>query len=181
MTKRFDRTNAGLKYHAQSFAAMEHFDFRKAGAYSYEQAFQTIRKLGLSMDDIEEQFRRMAFNIIARNQDDHVKNIAFLMDKAGQWSLSPAFDMTYSYNPKGLWTGTHQMSLNGKRDGFDIGDFETCARNASMKRGRAKEILVEVQQAVLRWPEFAANSGVNVGYMNNIKNTHRLSFISTAG
>jgi len=165
MTKRFDRTNAGLKYHAQSFAAMEHFDFRKAGAYSYEQAFQTIRKLGLSMDDIEEQFRRMAFNIIARNQDDHVKNIAFLMDKAGQ----------------GLWTGTHQMSLNGKRDGFDIGDFETCARNASMKRGRAKEILVEVQQAVLRWPEFAANSGVNVGYMNNIRNTHRLSFISTAG
>ena len=177
MTKRYDRTNAGQKYHAQSFAAMEHFDFRKAGAYSYEQAFQTIRKLGLSMDDIEEQFRRMAFNIIARNQGDHVKNIAFLMDKAGQWSLSPAFDMTYSYNPQGIWTGTHQMSLNGKRDGFDIADFEACARNASMKRGRAKEILAEVQQAVLRWNEFAASSGVSDDYIEKIEAAHRLRIL----
>ena len=181
MTKRFDRTNSGQKYHAQSLAAMAHFDFRKAGAYSYEQAFQTIRKLGLSMDDIEEQFRRMAFNIIARNQDDHVKNIAFLMDKAGQWSLSPAFDMTYSYNPKGIWTGSHQMSLNGKRDGFGIGDFEACARNAAMKRGRAKEILAEVQQAVVRWPEFAASSGVHDDYMEKIEAAHRLGILKTTG
>jgi len=177
MTKRYDRTNSGQKYHAQSFAAMEHFDYLQAGAYSYEQVFQTIRKLGLTMDDIEEQFRRMAFNIIARNQDDHVKNIAFLMDKAGRWSLSPAFDMTYSYNPTGTWTGSHQMSLNGKRDEFDYKDFEACARTTSMKRGRAKDILEQVQQAVLQWPEFASNSGVSEEFIERIESAHRLSIL----
>ena len=127
---------------------MEHFDFKKAGAYSYEQALRTIRKLEMSTDSVEEQFRRMAFNIIGRNQDDHVKNIAFLMDREGVWSLSPAFDITYSYNPSGAWTSTHQMSLNGKRDEFDLEDFKACAKGASMKRGRATEILQQVQNAV---------------------------------
>jgi serine/threonine-protein kinase HipA len=160
MTKRFDRTETGQKIHMQSFCAMEHFDFRKAGAYSYEQALRTIRKLGMPMAMIEEQFRRMAFNIIGRNQDDHVKNIAFLMDKAGNWSLSPAFDMTYSYNPQGDWTSRHQMSLNGKRDSFTIDDFKACAKNVSMKRGRAEEIIHEVQAAVLQWKHYADESGV---------------------
>ena len=177
MTKRFDRTNSGQKYHLQTLAAIEHFDFKKAGVYSYEQVFQTIRKLGLSMDDIEQQFRRMAFNIIARNQDDHVKNIAFLMNKAGQWSLSPAYDMTYSYNPQGAWTGVHQMSLNGKRDGFDQQDFKACANTASMKRGRAQEILEEVQQAVLGWPDFAASAGLSDDVIKKIKKTHRLGML----
>jgi len=177
MTKRFDRTDSGQKYHVQSFGAIEHYDFKKAGAYSYEQAFQTIRKLGLSMNDIEEQFRRMAFNIIARNQDDHVKNIAFLMNKAGQWSLSPAFDMTYSYNPTGVWTGTHQMSLNGKRDKFDHEDFKACAKTISMKRGRAEEILEEVQQAVIRWPEFASKSDVGEDFVKKIRNAQRLNIL----
>ena len=129
------------------------------------------------MDDIEEQFRRMSFNIIARNQDDHVKNIAFLMKKSGDWSLSPAYDMTYSYNPKGAWTGTHQMSLNGKRDKFDIEDFKACAKTVSMRRGRAEEILEEVQQAVLRWSEFATRSGVNDGFIKKIKNAHTLDIL----
>ncbi len=97
---------------------MAHFDFNNPLAHSYEQALTVIRRLGLSMDDIEEQFRRMAFNVIARNQDDHVKNIAFLMDKQGRWSLSPAFDVMYAYNPSGAWTAMQQMSLAGKRDGF---------------------------------------------------------------
>jgi serine/threonine-protein kinase HipA len=174
MTKRFDRTDSGQKYHMQTLGAIEHYDFKKAGAYSYEQAFQTIRKLGLSMDDVEEQFRRMAFNIIARNQDDHVKNIAFLMNKTGQWSLSPAYDMTYSYNPKGAWTSTHQMSLNGKRDAFSHEDFKACAKTISMQRGRAQDILEEVRQAVLRWPEFAARSGISGDFIKVIKNSHRL-------
>ena len=91
MTRRFDRPGPDEKLHMQSLAALAHFDFNQAGAYSYEQALMTIRRLGLSMADVEQQFRRMAFNVIARNQDDHVKNIAFLMDKSGQWSLSPAF------------------------------------------------------------------------------------------
>lgn len=160
MTRRFDRADSGQKIHMQSFCAMEHLDFRKAGAYSYEQALRTIRKLDMPMTSIEEQFRRMAFNIIGRNQDDHVKNIAFLMEQSGTWSLSPAFDMTYSYNPSGDWTSTHQMSLNGKRDNFKREDFKACAKNASMKRGRAEEILLQVMEAVLKWKDFAQDAGV---------------------
>ncbi|HIZ51540.1 MAG TPA: HipA domain-containing protein [Candidatus Pseudomonas excrementavium] len=124
MTRRFDRDERGGKLHMQSLCALGHFDFNQAGAYSYEQAMLVIRHLGLPMQAREEQFRRMAFNIIARNQDDHVKNIAFLMDRQGNWSLSPAFDVTYSYNPQGMWTGSHQMSMNGKRDGFMLEDFK---------------------------------------------------------
>lgn len=178
MTRRFDRTDSGQKIHMQSFCAMEHFDFKKAGAHSYEQALRTIRKLGMPMATIEEQFRRMAFNIIGRNQDDHVKNIAFLMDKSGNWSLSPAFDMTYSYNPQGDWTSQHQMSLNGKRDDFTIEDFKACAKNASMKRGRAEEIVQQVQEAVLQWKRFAGKSGVPPEVADGIAKTHRTAILN---
>ncbi len=160
MSKRFDRPGGAEKLHMQSLCAMAHYDFNLAGAYSYEQALMVIRRLGLPMRAIEEQFRRMAFNVIARNQDDHVKNIAFLMDKSGAWSLSPAYDMTYSYNPEGLWTATHQMTLNGKRDGFVMDDFKACARSASMKRGRAEAIVAEVRDTVANWRHFAAQAGV---------------------
>ena len=111
MTRRFDRLAGGEKLHMQSLGALSHFDFNRAGAYAYEQAMQVVRRLGLPMAAIEEQFRRMAFNVVARNQDDHVKNIAFLMDKRGRWSLAPAFDVTYSFNPSGAWTSMHQMTL----------------------------------------------------------------------
>lgn len=177
MTRRFDRTETGQKIHMQSFGAMEHFDFKKAGAYSYEQALRTISKLEMSKDSIEEQFRRMAFNVIGRNQDDHVKNIAFLMDQKGDWSLSPAFDVTYSYNPSGEWTGSHQMSLNGKRDDFELDDFKACAKNASMKRGRAEEILRQVQDAVLQWTDFAEEAGVPDQVSDMIKNAHRTDIV----
>lgn len=177
MTRRFDRTDTGQKIHMQSFCAMEHFDFKKAGAHSYEQALRTIRKLGMPMAMIEEQFRRMAFNIIGRNQDDHVKNIAFLMDKSGTWSLSPAFDMTYSYNPQGDWTSRHQMSLNGKRDDFTIEDFKACAKNASMKRGRAEEIVRQVQEAVLQWKHFADESAVPAEVADGIAKAHRTEIL----
>ena len=160
MTRRFDRLAGGEKLHMQSLCALAHFDFNLAGAYSYEQALFVIRQLGLPMQAIEQMFRRMVFNIIARNQDDHVKNIAFLMDKAGQWSLAPAFDVTYSYNPNGMWTATHQMTLNGKRDNFDLEDFRACAKVASMKRGRAEVIIDEVRSVVARWPEYADGAGV---------------------
>ena len=177
MTKRFDRTDVGAKIHMQSLGAMAHFDFRRAGAYSYEQALHTIRRLGLPMESVEEQFRRMAFNIVGRNQDDHVKNIAFLMDRAGNWSLSPAFDMTYSYNPNGAWTSTHQMSLNGKRDNFTMDDFRACAENASMKRGRAEEILQQVQSAVVKWKRFARNAGVPDDVADRISKAQRLDIL----
>ena len=177
MTQRFDRTASGGKIHMQSFCAMEHFDFKLAGAHSYEQALRTIRKLEMPMESIEEQFRRMAFNIVGRNQDDHVKNIAFLMDQSGDWSLSPAFDVTYSYNPNGVWTSQHQMSLNGKRHGFELEDFKACARNASIKRGRAEEILEQVCDAVLRWGEFAGEAGVPADFIDSISGTHRVGIL----
>lgn len=175
MTRRFDRTAGGDKLHMQSLCALAHFDFNMAGAHSYEQALLVIRQLGLSMDAVEEQFRRMAFNIIARNQDDHAKNIAFLMDKEGRWSLSPAFDLTYSYNPDGAWTASHQMTLNGKRDNFDMSDFRACARSAAMKRGRAEAIVQQAQKAVSRWREYADEARVTAAWRDRIQATLRLN------
>jgi len=174
MTRRFDRLPGGGKLHMQSLCALAHYDFNIAGAYAYEQALLVIRQLGLPMSAVEEQFRRMVFNIIARNQDDHVKNIAFLMDKNGQWSLAPAFDMTYSYNPAGDWTASHQMTLNGKRDGFTLDDFRVCARAASMKRGRAETIIDEVRKTVARWPQYAEGAGVEPGVREHIQQTLRI-------
>jgi len=176
MTQRFDRLPNGEKLHMQSLCALAHFDFNEAGAHAYEQALLTIRQLRLPMASVEEQFRRMAFNIVARNQDDHVKNIAFLMNKKGEWSLAPAFDVTYSYNPSGFWTSTHQMTLNGRRDAFSIADFEACAQSAVMKRGRARTIIEEVLTAVKGWPEFADQARLGEEWRDKIRKTHRLSF-----
>lgn len=175
MTRRFDRPIGNFKLHMQSLAAIAHYDFNQAGAYSYEQALMTIRRLGLEMADVEQQFRRMVFNVIARNQDDHVKNIAFLMNQEGDWSLSPAFDMTYAYAPGGDWTSQHQMTVNGKRDGFGLGDFVQCAEAVSMKRGRAETIVEEVRAAVAAWPAYAAAAAVPERDTERIALTHRLS------
>ena len=177
MTRRFDRTPAGDKIHMQSLGALAHYDFNQPGANSYEQALGVIQRLGLGKPAVEEQFRRMAFNVVARNQDDHVKNIAFLMDRSGRWSLAPAFDLTYSYNPAGRWTGAHQMSLNGKREGFAAGDFAACARNAAMRRGRAADILRQVRDAVRRWPEFAALAGVPDAAARRLAAAHRTDLL----
>jgi serine/threonine-protein kinase HipA len=174
MTRRFDRLADGRKLHIQSLCALAHFDFNMAGAYAYEQAMLVIRQLGLPMSSIEEQFRRMVFNIMARNQDDHVKNIAFLMDRSGRWSLAPAFDVTYSYQPTGQWTSTHQMTMNGKRDDFTLQDFRDCARSVSMKRRRAEAIIDEVRSVLLQWPDYAENSGVSASNLDKIARTFRL-------
>ncbi len=174
MTRRFDRLAGGEKLHVQSLCALAHYDFNMAGAYSYEQALLVIRQMGLPMSAIEEQFRRMVCNIIARNQDDHVKNIAFLMDKSGKWSLSPAFDVIYSFNPAGSWTASHQMTLNGKRDDFAIDDFKACAKAASMKRGRAETIVNDVQKTVSHWKDYADEAGVPVSTRDQIQLALRL-------
>lgn len=174
MTRRFDRPTGSTKVHMQSLAALRHYDFNDARAYSYEQALLTIRALGLPMAALEEQFRRMAFNVIARNQDDHVKNIAFLMDRAGNWTLSPAFDMTHNYNREGDWTLRHQMSVNGKRDEFEIEDLLRCAEAVSMQRARSVAILEEVGAAVADWPEFADVAGVPEQRAAEISGDHRL-------
>ena len=174
MTRRFDRTDDGHKIHMQTLCGLAHYDFNLAGAYSYEQALMIIRQLGLPMSAVEQQFRRMVFNIVIRNQDDHVKNIAFLMDKAGQWSLSPAYDMTYSFNPSGLWTATHQMTLNGKRENFILEDFKNCARVGLLKRGQEKLIIAEVLDIVTNWREYARQTGIPAQTSNNIYKTLRL-------
>ena len=176
MTRRFDRLNDGGKLHMQSLAALGHFDFNSAGTYSYEQAFDVIKRLGLSMQAREQQFRRMIFNVVARNQDDHVKNIAFLMDKAGAWSLSPAFDITYAYNPAGRWTSRHQMTINGKSDGFTAEDFKAAAQVAGLKRGRSEAILAEVMDTVKQWPRYAQTADVPGALRDPIAQSLRLSF-----
>jgi len=176
MTRRFDRLEDGSKLHMQSLAGLAHFDFNTAAAYSYEQAFDVMKRLELPMSALEEQFRRMLFNVVARNQDDHVKNIAFLMDKTGAWSLSPAFDVTYAYNPDGEWTARHQMTLNGKTDNFEVEDFRACAEIAGLKRGRDREILAEVIAAVKDWPRFAAAAAVSTSQRDAIARAHRLDF-----
>jgi len=178
MTRRFDRTINGSKLHMQTLAAIAHFDFNQAGAYSYEQAFHVLKQLQLPMESIEEQFRRMAFNLVARNQDDHVKNIAFLMDQSGQWSLSPAYDVTYSHNPLGSWTHQHQMSLNNKCDRFELSDFVICAKTIGLKRGRAQRILKQVIDAVTLWPDIAENTGIPGQHIQQIKQSHRLNLLT---
>ncbi len=175
MTRRFDRPGGGAKLHLQSLGALAHFDFNQAGAYSYEQALLTIRRVGLPMDAVEQQFRRMVFNVVARNQDDHVKNIAFLMDQSGRWTLSPAYDVAYAYAPDGLWTSRHQMSLNGKRDAFETADLRAVASTAAMARGRADEILAQVCEAVSSWPQHAAAAGVPDDDAERIGRSHRLA------
>jgi len=173
LTKRFDRLDDGNKLHMQSLGAMMHYDFNQAGAYSYEQAVQTIKRLGLPMEDVEQQFIRAAFNVISRNQDDHVKNIAFLMNRRGRWRLSPAFDVAYSYNPSGDWTARHQMSLNGKRDGFDHDDLLSFARAGGIKKTRASQLLDKIAAALAVWPDFAAVGRVPDVDVRRIEHTFR--------
>ncbi len=116
----------------------------------------------------------MTFNIVARNQDDHVKNIAFLMDRS-RWSLAPAFDVTYSFNAKGKWTSRHQMSMNGKCDDFTHADFRECGKTALLKRGRAEAILDEVRSAVSKWRRFAEQAGIAATWRDSIKSNLRVA------
>jgi len=162
----------------QSLGALAHYDFNQAGATSYEQAFLTIRRLGLDSGAVEQQFHRMVFNVVARNHDDHVKNIAFLMDRGGRWQLSPAFDVTYAYQPGGRWTSQHQMSINGKRDGFAVRDLRECASTVSMKQGAAERILDRVYGAVREWSAFADAAGVDQETAERIRRAHRLDLPS---
>ncbi|MCW8193364.1 type II toxin-antitoxin system HipA family toxin [Proteobacteria bacterium 005FR1] len=175
MTKRFDRGEAGEKLHMQSLCAIAHYDFNQAGAYSYVQALQIIKHLRMPLERLalEEQFRRMVFNVMARNQDDHTKNIAFLMDRRGEWRLSPAFDVIFSYNPQGEWTARHQMSINGKRERFTIDDLLAVATHANLRPSRAKGIIDQVRDAILSWPHYAAEAGVDSQTMESIQRTHR--------
>ena len=157
LTKRFDRENY-KKIHMQTLCGIAHFDYRLHHAYSYEQASNVMRALRLSYSEAQEMFRRMAFNVVVRNQDDHTKNISFLMDESGKWRLSPAYDMGYAYNPNGRWTATHQMSINGKFDEITRDDLLTFAHRNNIKE--AANIIDEICEAVSHWSEMAKDCGV---------------------
>lgn len=174
MTRRFDRDPTGGKFHIQSLCGIAHFDFNQAGAYSYEQALQIARRLSLPPTDLAEMFRRAAFNIIARNQDDHTKNIAFLMDRRGNWRLAPAFDLIFAYNPTGAWTSRHQMTLHGKRDDFGIDDLLETASHADLKLPKAKSIVRQVHAAVADWPQHAEQAAVVPDWIQRIRHDLRL-------
>lgn len=157
LTKRFDRIG-GEKVHMQTLCGIAHYDFHLRRAFSYEQAFNVMRRLRLPYSQAEEMFLRMVFNVVIRNQDDHTKNTSFLMDKKGKWRLSPAYDIGFAYNPKGAWTDTHQMSINGKFDNVTRKDLLACAASNNIKN--AAEIIDKVCETVSRWPEVARNCGV---------------------
>ena len=157
LTKRFDRVN-GNKIHMQTLCGIAHYDFHLRRAYSYEQAFNVMRRLRLPYSQAEEMFLRMVFNVVIRNQDDHTKNISFLMDNAGKWRLSPAYDLGFAYNPKGAWTNTHQMSINGKFDDITRKDLQAFAISNNIKN--ANEIIDKVCEVTSKWPEMAKNCGV---------------------
>jgi serine/threonine-protein kinase HipA len=173
MTKRFDRTTSGDKLHMQSLCALAHYDFNQPGAYSYEQAMFAAEKLNLGMAAIEQLYRRALFNIMARNQDDHVKNIAFLMDSTGEWRLAPAYDLTFAYNPAGEFTSRHQMSLNGKCDDFERSDFSALAQRFNIPRSREKNMVEQVADSVNKWPEYAKNIGIPTDRIENRRQYHR--------
>ena len=175
MTRRFDRPDDGSKLHMQTVGALEHVSYNEPGTYSYEQALLLIRRLRLGTRTAEQLFRRMVFNVVARNQDDHVKNIAFLMDRHGAWSLAPAYDVTWAWKPGNPWLGSHQMSINGKRDDFSVDDLQAVARVAGLKRGRAEAVLAEVVEAVTGWLAFAEAAGVDEEMAEQIARSHRLT------
>lgn len=157
LTKRFDRVN-GEKVHMQTLCAVAHYDYRLLRAYSYEQAFNVMRTLRLPYSQAQEMFRRIVFNVVVRNQDDHTKNISFLMDKNGKWRLSPAYDMGFSYNPDGGWTSQHQMSINGKFDGITRSDLLEIAKRNNIKE--AAEIIDQISTAASGWESIAREYGV---------------------
>jgi serine/threonine-protein kinase HipA len=175
MTRRFDRPDDGDKLHLQTLGALEHVSYREPGTYSYEQLLLLIRRLGMNTPTVEQQFRRMVFNIVARNQDDHVKNVAFMMDRKGVWSLAPAYDLVFAMDPANAWLNSHQTTLAGKRDGFTVADIRAAAELAGLPRGRGRAILSEVTEVVAGWRELAEETGVDERLATHIGSAHRLA------
>lgn len=160
MTKRFDRMDDHHKLHVQTFCAIEHLDFNHVGAYSYEQLFQTMRKLRLPYPDAEQMFRRMALNVMSRNCDDHTKNFAFMMDQDGVWKLAPAYDVCHAYRPDSQWVSQHALSVNGKRDLISRDDMLAVAKSMNIKK--AAPILDQIYGVINRWEKYADEQGVDV-------------------
>ena len=160
MTRRFDRLSDGGKLHVQTLGALAHYDFNMPRMYAYESALAITRQVVHDAHDLEQLFRRMVFNVLAWNCDDHVKNISYVMDRTGEWRLAPAYDECYAYNPDGAWTSAHQMTVNGKTSGITDDDMIACSREANLSASKARTIIEEVRAAVGRWRSFAAEAEV---------------------
>jgi len=157
MTRRFDR-DGNLKHHIQTLCAMEHLDFKQARVHAYEQAFACIHRLGMGPDGVDQMFLRMAFNVMARNCDDHTKNLSFLLKQGGAWTLAPAYDVAFAYKPGSPWVGQHQMSVNRKFDGITREDLQTVADRFGVRR--PDTLLGNVLAAVKAFDEFAIQAKV---------------------
>lgn len=173
MTKRFDRLH-GEKVHSQTLCALIHADYRKSDVFGYEHVFRLMRKLQMPHAEIVAFYRRMLFNVFGRNQDDHTKNISFLMTKEGNWQLSPAYDITFGYNPKGRWTRQHRMSINGKRDHFSKNDLFEIGKKQGIEN--CSQVFDEVQESVSSWTRFAAMAGLRPEQSNTIYQNLRLNW-----
>lgn len=169
MTRRFDRDEAGGKIHMQTLGALAHYDYNMPGVYSYEQAAHIIERLGIGQKAVEQFFRRMVFNIITRNQDDHVKNISFLMSRTGQWHLAPAYDITYASDMGNYWLAKHQMSMNGKTENFESEDFYACGKAMNLSKARIKKICEEVKASTLLWEQCAREAFLEERDMEEVK------------
>jgi serine/threonine-protein kinase HipA len=169
MTRRFDRPDGKEKVHVQSFYAMQHFDFNDVLSFSYEQLFQTMRQLRLPYPQAEELFRRMVFNVIARNCDDHTKNFSFIMNKSGKWKLAPAFDICHAYRPASTWVSQQSLSVNGKRKDITVSDMLEVAQNMSIKKPEA--IIQQINGVVKKWPQYADKMRVKEDLRDAIQKT----------
>lgn len=169
MTRRFDREHDKGKLHVQSFCAIAHYDFNEVAAFSYEQLFETMRTLLLPYTDAEQLYRRMVFNVMARNCDDHSKNFSFIMDKAGKWKLAPAFDVCHAYRPGSTWVNQHSLSINGKRQNITRDDLLQVARNMNIKKAEA--IIHQINAVVSKWNDFAAQTNVQADLRDAVAKT----------
>lgn len=167
MTKRFDREGNNTKHHVQTLCGIQHFDYNHMNAYSYEQVFQTMRLLSLPYPDAEQMFRRMVFNVLATNCDDHTKNFSFLLRKNKKWELSPAYDICYAYDPNSLWVSQQTLSVNGKNRNITKADLLTIAKANNIKKG--ENIIIEINSIIKKWKAFAAQAKVEDSLMHTIE------------
>ena len=169
MTKRFDRERSYTKHHTQTFCAIRHFDYNRINSYSYEQLFQTMRELKLTYVEAEQMFRRMVFNVIARNCDDHTKNFSFILKQGGRWALAPAYDICHAYRPGSTWVSQHALSVNGKRSDITRDDLMTVGR--SIRNKKSKEIIDEIYEIIHQWKHYADIAGVDAEKREAINKT----------
>ncbi len=175
LTKRFDRSESNIKHHIQSFCGIQHFDYNQLYAFSYEQLFQTMRGLRLSYPEAEQMFRRMVFNVMSTNYDDHTKNFSFILKEGGKWQLAPAYDLCYSYAPNNIWVNQHTLSINGKHRDILKSDLMTIAKENSIKK--AENIITEISEIVKDWETYSALAKVDKGLNKIIKeNIQALKF-----